>query len=120
MTSNFNDAVRIAGDVLQIKGRVLPITLANCNLVLDLGKKKVVGEYKIAYSDFSLSERPKLSLTPKASTTKEARRAIIDADIIVIAPGNLYGSLAPALLVDGVGQALKPLAPSRIRLQLSQ
>jgi len=107
MTSNFNDAIRIAGDVLQIQGRVLPITLANCNLVLDLGKKKVIGEYKIAYSDFNLSERPVLSLTPQADITHKAEAAILDADLVVIAPGNLYGSLAPALLVKGVGEALK-------------
>lgn len=107
MNSNFNDAVRIAGDVLRIQGRVLPITLKNCNLVLQVGKSKVIGEYKIANSNFNLNERPRLSLTPKATITEEAKNAILYADLVVIAPGNLYGSLAPALLVDGVGQALR-------------
>ena len=106
MTSDFNDAIRIAGDVLRIQGRVLPMTLKDCNLVLEFGNKKIVGEYKIAYSDFDLQAKPKLSLTPKATITNESKQAIIDADLVVIAPGNLYGSLAPALLVDGVGQAL--------------
>lgn len=110
MTSNFNDAVRIAGDVLHIKGRVLPITTTNCNLVLKVGKNKVIGEYEIAYSNFDLRERPQLSLTPKASITKDAKAAILDADLVVIAPGNLYGSLAPVLLVDGVGEALSESA----------
>lgn len=35
-----------------------------------------------------------------------ARQAILDADLVVIAPGLLYGSLAPALLVRGVTRAL--------------
>jgi uncharacterized cofD-like protein len=30
----------------------------------------------------------------------------MDADMVVIAPGNLYGSLAPALVVPGIGDAL--------------
>ena len=107
MTSNFNDAVRIAGDVLRIRGQVLPITLKNCNLVMKVGNKNIVGEYKIAYSNFELDERPQLFLRPKAVITEEAKSAILYADLVVIAPGNLYGSLAPALLVDGVGQALK-------------
>lgn len=106
MTSDFNDAVRIAGDVLHIQGRVLPITTKSCNLVLKVGKNKIIGEYEIAYSNFDLRERPQLSLAPKAAITDEAKTAIHAADLVVIAPGNLYGSLAPALLVDGVGQAL--------------
>ncbi len=111
MTSDFNQAVRIAGDVLRIQGRVLPITTKDCNLVLTIGKKKVVGEYKIAYSDFDLQHRPELSLSPKAVITDEAKAAILEADLVVIAPGNLYGSLAPTLLVEGVGEALsKPKA----------
>ena len=89
MTSDFNDAIRIAGDVLRIQGRVLPMTLKDCNLVLEVGNKKIVGEYKIAYSDFDLQEKPKLSLTPKATITTESKQAIIDADLVVIAPGNL-------------------------------
>ncbi len=107
MTDNFDDAVRMAGDVLRIEGRVLPITLTSCNLVLNNGSKKVVGEFKISNEHFNLSTRPQISLTPNASITIDAKKAIMAADLIVIAPGNLYGSLAPALLVDGIGKALK-------------
>src|SRR5665213_528832 len=39
MTSDFNHAVRMAGDVLRIRGRVLPMTLQNCNLVLHSNKE---------------------------------------------------------------------------------
>lgn len=107
MTSDFNDAVRMAGDVLRIQGRVLPITLQDCNLVLTEGDQQIVGEYEIAYSNIPLAGKPQLSLTPKSVINKEARNAILYADLVVIAPGNLYGSLAPALLVEGVGEALK-------------
>ena len=106
MTSNFDDAVRLASDVLRIQGRVLPITLDKCNLVLDTPNGKVVGEYKISYeTDFET--RPILSLEPKATITNDARQAILHADLVVIAPGNLYGSLVPALLVGGVPDALR-------------
>ncbi len=38
MTDNFEDSVRIAGDVLRIAGRVLPMTLDNCQLVMSKGR----------------------------------------------------------------------------------
>ena len=43
---------------------------------------------------------------PRASVTAEARAAILDADVIVIGPGDLYSSLIANLVVDGVKEAL--------------
>jgi uncharacterized cofD-like protein len=107
MTDDFNDAVRMAGEVLRIRGEVLPMTLDKCNLVLQTGSQKVIGEYEIAYNTFSSDERPVLSLEPRAKITEAACQAIARAELVVIAPGDLYSALAGALLVDGVGQALK-------------
>jgi len=36
--------------------------------------------------------------------------AILQADLVVIAPGNLYASTVPALLVDGLAEALQQTA----------
>jgi uncharacterized cofD-like protein len=107
MTDNFEDAIRMAGDVLRIKGQVLPITLTDCQLVMDRPQGKLVGQYKIIEERFPPGHRPVLSLEPRAELTPAARAAILAADLVVIAPGGLYGSLAPALLVDGVGEALE-------------
>ncbi len=104
---NFNEAVRVAGDVLQIHGSVLPITLDKCELVCKLGKKTVKGQRKIDLTTFQPGTKPRFSFKKSATINPEAEQAIIAADLIVIAPGGLYGSLAPALLVDGVGQALQ-------------
>lgn len=104
MTDNFEDAVRLAGEVLRIRGEVIPITLTNSQLVMTTDGKKIVGEYKISLCP--LSERPKLALEPRSIINPAARARILAADLVVIAPGNLYGSLAPALLVDGVAEAL--------------
>ncbi len=64
------------------------------------------GEFEIAHRQFS-GERPEFRLEPEAAPNPRAIRAIETADIVVIAPGNLYGSLAPALIVPGVGEALR-------------
>lgn len=107
MTDSFEEAIEVASDVLRITGRVIPITLDKVTLVAATQNgKKITGEQKVGH--MSLKEkRPSLSLKPKATIHKAAHQAILDADVVVIAPGNIYGSLAPALIVDGVGQALK-------------
>lgn len=106
MTTDFTDAVTMASDVLQIKGRVLPTTLDDCHLVLRQNNKTIVGQHAIGKTKLT-HYPPDLSLTPTAHIMPEARKAIQHADLVVIAPGLLYGSLAPALLVDGMADALQ-------------
>lgn len=106
MTGNFAEGVELAGEVLNIKGAVDPITLTNCNLVMRTPTGgEVKGEFSIGQNQLN-GERPELWLEPEAIPNPKALEAIRHADIIVIAPGNLYGSLAPALIVPGVGKAL--------------
>ncbi len=107
MSKDFGQAVELAEKVLNIKGKVLPITLDNCHLVIDTYAGTLKGEYEISQLNFEEDERPKLYLEPKADLSPKARQAILEADLVVIAPGNLYGSLAPALLVDGIGRTLR-------------
>src|SRR5690606_5270213 len=108
MTDSFDEAVEMAAEVLRIQGKVLPITTDKTNLVLTDKEGYVTkGEFKIGHMDFGRHKRPDISLEPRATIHPDATQAILDADVVVIAPGNLYGSLAPALVVDGVKEALK-------------
>lgn len=106
MTSNFEDAIRMAGDVLSIKGRVLPITLDNCKLSMATNEGIVHGQRAIELTSLPPHSHPEMTFDEAAAITPDAQQAIADADLIVIAPGNLYASLAPALIVDGVAEAL--------------
>jgi uncharacterized cofD-like protein len=106
MSNDFGEAVQLASQVLHIAGQVIPVTLNDCHLHMELGKTKVEGEYAIATTDFGGHSLPKLSLEPHAMLNPVAETALLEADLIVIAPGNLYSSLIPALLPDGMQQAL--------------
>ncbi len=106
MSNDFGEAVQLASQVLHIAGQVVPVTLNDCHLHMQLGKTKVEGEYAIATTDFDGHSQPKLWLDPEAKLNPAAEAAILEADLIVIAPGNLYGSLIPALLPDGMKTAL--------------
>lgn len=111
MTHDFEEAIDMASEVLRIHGKVIPVTTTNSQLVLKEANGNIVtGEYKIGDLRFLGTDRPMLYLDPVATLTESGRTAIEQADLVVIAPGNLYGSLAPALIVDGMREALESTA----------
>lgn len=108
MNDNFSRAVELAGKVLNIQGRVLPITLDKVTLVLEEANGRVTrGESPLDDPQYAFeTPRPEVRLEPAARITPEAEAAIKEADLVVIAPGSLYSSLAAALVVGGVAEAL--------------
>lgn len=113
MTGDFGAGVELASEILGVRGVVEPITLSNVTLVMNDGETEIRGEHEIAESDFR-GHQPEFHLEPEARPNPRALRAIETADIVVIAPGNLYGSLAPALIVPGIGDALRSTAAVKI------
>ena len=109
MTNDFGEAVRLTGELLHITGRVMPITLDNVRLAIKWGSEIVRGEGNIDVMDFASRQlqKPELFLEPQAQIHPDAATAIAEADVVVIAPGDLYTSLGPLLVVGGVAEALK-------------
>lgn len=108
MTDDFGEAVSLASEVLRIHGRVLPITLEECRLVYrSKAGEHVRGEHKIEETDISDDQRPFLYYEKSVSINPKAKKAILEADMVIIAPGSLYTSLIPPLMVNGVPAALK-------------
>lgn len=103
--NSFTKAVEIVAEFLQITGQVIPVTTIKNTLVLTDGKKIIKGEHKIIKHKI-LNRNAKLELLPNANMNPKAYKAIVQADLVVIAPGNLYGSLLPAMLVKGMPKAL--------------
>lgn len=107
VTGSLDKALDVAGRILNIRGRVIPVTLSKVGLVAELKNGKVL-EGESALSDYQLVSRfgiKKIFLTPKAKANPKALRAIAEADLIVVGPGNLYASLIPNFLVTGIGRA---------------
>jgi len=109
VSGSINRAVEEVGEILKIRGVVLPITLTKTKLMMKLCNGKVLrGENAIAeYLLVSKLGIKELRLTPTAKLNPKARKAIAEADLVVLGPGNLYSSLVPNLLVQGLPQALK-------------
>lgn len=106
MTGSFAEAVELAGEVLSITGSVQPVTLSNVTLCMRTADGSVTkGEHKIELAKFG-SSRPELWLEPEPKLNPAAKASLEQADMIVIAPGDIYNSLGPALIVPGLGEAL--------------
>ncbi len=103
---SFKKAVEVASSLLHITGKVAPVTLGEHTLVMKDGDEIIRGEYLIGHRPIN-NPGATVFLEPKAKLNPEARSAIENADLVVIAPGNLYGSLLPALAVDGMDAAFK-------------
>jgi uncharacterized cofD-like protein len=105
VTGNFDQAIKGAGRVLNIKGRVLPSTLSNVKLGAELADGTVIlGETNISGSHQPIT---RLFLDPaQAEPPAEVREAIREADAIVLGPGSLYTSILPNLLVHDITQEI--------------
>ena len=110
MTGSFDEAVSTASEVLHINGMVIPATLDNVRLKMEWPEASLVlnGEAVISADYFKNDPRQAiLSLTPEATANPMAIKAIEQADMVVVAPGGLYSSLGPLLVIDGIAEALK-------------
>lgn len=109
LTGSFEKAVEMAGKILRIKGQVIPVTLQKVwlraklknNIILkgesEINRSKLLSKYKVK----------KLFVWPKAKANPKAILAIKTADMIVIGPGNLYCSILPNFLIEGIASAIR-------------
>ena len=110
VTGDFSEAVETASEILRVNGVVIPATLDNVRLKMEWPETSLIldGERVIDAEFFKHDPRTaELSLVPTASANPTAIAAIEQADIVVIAPGDLYTSLGPLLVIGGIGEALK-------------
>lgn len=116
ITGSFEDAVYEAGRILGVSGQVLPVTFANVRLCAKLENGTVIKGEKnidIPQHDGNLKIK-KIFLEPKASINPRAAKAIHEADLVVIGPGDLYTSLVPNLVVSGLVSALKKTKAKKV------
>lgn len=102
-------ALEDAEELLNAAGHVVPVTLERATLCAELSDGSIVrGETEIDRP----TERVVLPITraflePPVRILAQARKAIERADRVLIGPGDLYTSLVPCLLVEGVAEAIR-------------
>lgn len=103
VSGSLDKALDVAGNILNIRGRVIPVTLTKVRLVAELNNGKMIhGEGVL--DNYQLLSRfgiKRIYLKPKAKPNPKALQAIKEADVIIIGPGDLYTTMIPNLLVVG-------------------
>jgi uncharacterized cofD-like protein len=109
ITGDFSVGVSEAAKILKIRGEVIPVTNANTNLFMLLKNGKLLkGEIKINHNlEIEKKGIGKNYLAPRARANQKAIESILEADLVVIGPGNFYCSIMPNFLVEGISEALR-------------
>ena len=110
VNKDFSDSIIKSNEVLNIVGKVIPVTLDEMNIVAELENGYVVTEKskipQITYEKVTKINRIYLNPT-NCRPAPGVLEAIKEADCIVIGPGSLYTNVIPNLLVNGVAKAIK-------------
>ena len=105
VTNSFEDALTESSRILSVTGRVVPATIENINLSVELADGQFIkGESNVKESSSEIKEL--FMDPPDAEASPTAIKAISNADLIVIGPGSLYTSILPVLMVRGIVDAI--------------
>lgn len=107
---NFAESVEKSKNVLNIVGRVLPVTLDEMQICAELNDGTIIEERDkikdVVYDKVAKIER--VFINPSNCVPAPGvLEAIQNADAIIIGPGSLYTNVIPNLLVKNVSKAIK-------------
>lgn len=102
---DFHKGVEAAGQLLAIRGRVVPSTSSDVTLVgRTVSGQRLIGETKVGSSTERL--RSLVLVPPDPPAHQDAIKAIEEADLLILGPGSLFTSIVPNLLVRDVANAV--------------
>lgn len=103
---SFLRAVEEAGRLLDLRGRVLPVTLYNTHLGAELADGTIV-EGEVDVRRVGKPPIRRLFLSDEAvEPVPGALEAIADADLVILGPGSLFTTICACLLVHGLARAI--------------
>jgi uncharacterized cofD-like protein len=102
------EAVAAVAKIFRVKGSIYPVTEDIADLVIKYqDDSKAEGEHILDDHTTGGKTITQLSLSQACRLYEPARKALLAADLIVLGPGDLYGSLLPHALVKGFNSALR-------------
>ena len=104
ITGNMSDGIESLSKVLNLKGKVLPLTEDNVILMGIMEDDSIVeGEHKITESDKKIKD---IYYKEKPILNEEVIKKIKEADMIILSMGSLYTSISCNLIIDEMKEAI--------------
>ena len=117
ITGEFAESVKRSNEVINMTGRVLPVTMDEMKICAELANGYVVEEKdripEVVYDKVTKISRVYLNPS-NCRPAPGVIDAIKNADCIVIGPGSLYTNVIPNLLVNGIAKAIKESSAMKI------
>ena len=109
MTGSTAKAIEVASKIFRLQGHIYPITTKPVNLVIEYSDGTVeIGEHILDDADMHAGDRIiGIKTSPRAEIYNQAKLAIANTDVIIIGPGDLYGSIMPNLVIGGAPEAIR-------------
>ena len=107
LTGSTTEALSIAATVFRIHGRVIPVTEDDVHLEIEYEDGTLVnGEHQLDDVQHTPHQKVRaVRVGPHALLSPTAQKAIIEAEYIIIGPGDYYASLQSVLVVPGIKHA---------------
>ena len=110
VNKDFSKSIINSNKVLNITGKVIPVTLDEMNITAELANGYVITEKsriaEVVYDKITKINR--IYLNPSnCRPAPGVIESIKNADCIIVGPGSLYTNVIPNLLVNGVAKAIK-------------
>ena len=110
INGNFEDSIIKSNEVINMVGKVIPVTLDEMKITAELANGYIVEEKsripEVVSEKLTKINRIMIS-PPNCKPAPGVVEAIKSADCIIIGPGSLYTNVIPNLLVNGVNKAIK-------------
>jgi len=104
ITGNLSDGIEALSKILNLKGKVVPLTEDNVTLMGEMEDGSIVeGEEQITIDKRQIK---RVFYKEEAQATSEALKAIREADLIVLSMGSLFTSIMPNLICDKIIEEL--------------
>ena len=100
ITGNMSDGIETLGHVLNLKGRVLPLTEDNVTLMAKMQDGSIIeGEHSITEYNGKIEQ---VYYKEEPIINEAVLNAIKEADLIILSMGSLYTSIIPNLICKDI------------------
>jgi len=104
ITGNLSDGIEALSKVLNLKGKVVPLTEDNVVLMGEMADGIIIeGEHNITMHKSPIK---RVFYKEEPVPTKEAVEAIEDADLIILSMGSVFTSIIPNLICEEIINAI--------------
>lgn len=104
------EAIEETAKLLGVQGHILPVSYDKTSLLATYADgTEVLGEHYIDVANPKVAKQKIVNLRtiPKIKIDDDAKKAIMQSDMIIIGPGDLYTNTVANLVVSGVKEAIE-------------